>query len=90
MYLEQWQIDHYKRRQLAIEAELAALDACLLAFIANPTQSYSLNTGQTSQQVTRASLPALRAWRDGLHVELFDLLGALNASPRSLYVRPGF
>jgi hypothetical protein len=89
-FLEQWQIDHYTAKKVRIEAEIAKLDAALAYFLDGGAQSYTLNTGQTSQQVTRANLPALRAWRSDLDAQLFELLGLLNGSMRSAYFRPGF
>lgn len=90
MYLAEWQIVEYTARRGQIEELLVALDACLLSFITNPTQSYTLNTGMTQQQVTRVNLPALRAWADDLRRERMEILGWLNCSPRSAYMRPGF
>ena len=89
--LPQWKIDYYTRRQAVIEAELALLNACLLAFVANPISQYSLSTGQTVQSVTRATLPSIQAWRDALEKELFEILGYLNGdNGAAVYVRPGF
>lgn len=89
--LPQWKIDYYTRRQALIEAELALLNACLLAFVANPISSYQLSTGQTMQQVTRASLPSIQSWRDALERELFAILGYLNCdNGAAVYVRPGW
>jgi hypothetical protein len=90
MDLPQWKIDYYTARRLRLEADIALLDAALTAFIANPISSYQLNTGQTQQMVTRASLPSLRTWRDQLQDELFEILGYLNCDSRTVYVRPGF
>jgi hypothetical protein len=88
--LPQWKLDYYNRRAALITAELAALNACLLAFVGNPITSYQLSTGQTMQQVTRAGLPSIRAWRDDLERQLFDILGLLNCDSSVVYVRPGF
>lgn len=88
--IPQWQIDYYNSRVAVIQAELALLNACLLAFIANPISQYSLNTGQTQQSVTRATLPSIRAWRDELERQLFEILGIINCDSSTVYVRPGF
>jgi hypothetical protein len=88
--LPQWQLDEYTTRRAEIEALLVSLNAALASLIANPTVSYTLNTGQTSQQVTRQSIPALRAWVDDLRAERWQILEALNSTPRSGYFRPGF
>lgn len=43
-------------RKTAWEAQLVALDAAILFLLANPTESYELDTGQSRQRVTRAKL----------------------------------
>jgi hypothetical protein len=91
--LQQWQIDFYTARKVAIEVDLANINTCLTALIvSNGVQSYQLNTGQTTQMVTRQNVSGIRTLQRELQRELYDLLALLNGdcSGRTVYVRPGF
>lgn len=58
----------------ALTAQLAAIDAAILAVLAG-SQSYSIDTGQTRQTVTKADIGSLRLLRK----EIKDEIAALNA-----------
>lgn len=91
--LEQWQLDFYNARKAQIDADLININACLTALLlTSGVQSYQLNTGQTTQMVTRQSVSGIRTLQKDLQRELYDILALLNGncSGRTIYVRPGF
>jgi hypothetical protein len=59
----QARIDHTK-------ALIVAIEALLLQLAANPTKSFSLNTGQTQESVTQQDIPRLQDMLDGLYNQL--------------------
>jgi hypothetical protein len=91
--LQQWQIDYWTARKIAIEADLVVIQACITSLLlSNGVQSYQLNTGQTTQMVTRQSITGIRTTQKDLQRELYDILALLNcdSNGRTVYVRPGF
>lgn len=86
----QWQIDFWTQRLAAKQALLAAYDAAQTALSTGVTQ-YTINTGQTTQTVTRASLSSIAALIKQLEREIQELMDALSGcDSRAAYVRPGF
>ena len=71
---------------------LVGIEKALNAFAANGTiQSYTLDTGQDKQTVTRADIGSLYKQRDKLLVEIQALEARLGAgSPRCPQICPGF
>lgn len=64
---------YWEERIAIVKALITAYDAALLALSTGAVQSYSLNTGQTTQSVTKQNITSLRATRDGLLNELATL-----------------
>ena len=73
----------------AIQEQIRAYNAAILALTTGQVQSYSLDTGQTKQTVTKNNLAALTATRQSLMNELCTLQARLDGSG-SITVRPGF
>lgn len=73
-------IDRTKTMIIAYEDAITAL--------AGGAQSYSLDTGQTRQSVTRAQLAELTSTLEQLENRLASLNARRNGG--SIYVRPGF
>lgn len=70
-----------------IKADILALDAEISAAIVRP-QSYTIETAQTREQVSRASVRQLRESRAALENELATLTARRYGASR--YARPGF
>jgi hypothetical protein len=75
-------------RIAAKKAAILALDAAITA-VAGGAQSYSLDTGQTRQVVTRANLSEIRNMVRALESDLSTLQMRLNGCGR-FQVRPGW
>lgn len=75
-------IEATKTQIIAYETAIEALGA------AGGVQSYSLDTGQTRQSVTRYDLPRLTTTLDSLYNRLATL--EARAYGGSTYVRPGW
>lgn len=84
---------HHEQQLAAKQALLSAYNAAITA-LASGVQSYTINTGQTSQQVTRASLAQLTAYVRQLDRDIVDLLNLLDTTgetgSRVVIARPGF
>lgn len=50
----------------AFEAQISAINADIIALLTDKVQSYTLDTGQTRQTVTKFDLAELTATRDSL------------------------
>jgi len=78
-----------------LEERIASKKAAILKFeaalttLAGGAQSYSLDTGQTRQTVTRANLTEIRNMIAQLESDIATLQMRLNGSGR-FYVRPGW
>lgn len=77
----------YEARVEAVKALIVAYESALLA-IASGAQSYSLNTGQTTQSVTKANVASVRDTLNELHNQLSMLERKLCG--KAIYVTPGF
>lgn len=55
--------DFFKKRLEATEAQIEQIETAITAITVGGLQSYSINTGQSTQSVTRASL---KSWQDAL------------------------
>jgi hypothetical protein len=71
----------------AAKTAVAAYNAALLA-LSTGAQSYTLDTGQTKQTVTKADLGSLRLTRSALLNEVATLEARLCGG--SVHVTPGF
>lgn len=67
---------------------LTSVNAAIRTIMAGG-QSYSLDSGQTKQSVTRSTLGELRKMRDSLRGEIQQIQACLN-NTRSIVVRPSF
>jgi hypothetical protein len=75
--------------QIAVlKVELTAVNAAITALLAG-AQSYTLDTGQTRETVTRTSLGQLRAHRKDLLAEVQELQDQLTGTA-SYVARPGW
>ncbi len=91
VYLSPDELARYQLERVRLETLLTNLDTCLDAFVANPVTSYMLNTGQTTQQVTKSNLGEIEAWRGRVFAQLMAILRMLNdVDGATVYVRPGF
>jgi len=78
-----------------LEERIAAKKAAILAFetaittVAGGAQSYSLDTGQTRQVVTKANITEIRNMIAQLESDISTLQMRLNGCGR-FYVRPGW
>lgn len=60
-------LDSILQTQLVeFEAQIAAINAAIIALLIDKVQSYTLDTGQTRQTVTKFDLEKLTATRDSL------------------------
>lgn len=55
--------DFLKKRLKATEDQIEAIETAITAVVSGGVQSYSINTSQTTQSVTRANL---KSWQDVL------------------------
>lgn len=72
----------------ALKAELTAVNAAILAILSG-AQTYTLDTGQTRQTVTKANLATLRLHRRELMDEIQSLQDLITGQP-SYVGRPGW
>ncbi len=70
------------------KAQAVALDTAILFLYANPHKSYTLDTGQSSQQVSRPDLDSLQSQYDGLLNRIASLDARCNGA--SQQIRPGW
>ncbi len=78
-----------EQRLVVIEAQITAYDAALLAFAGGAVQSYTMDTGQTRQTVTKANITEIRRLLDGLMNQRAVLRAQLGYGGHT-YVVPGF
>ena len=64
----------------ATKAQIIAYDNAITALAANPVQSYTLDTGQSRQTVTRFDLASLQRQLASLENKLATLCARLNGS----------
>lgn len=74
-------------RLTAVEAQIVAYEGAVLA-LGNGVQSYELNTGQTTQRVTKVDLVRLSNLLDALMNRRQTLRALLNGG--STHVTPNF
>ena len=65
----------------------------LLSIAQNPRRSYSINTGQTTESVTKEDIPRLNDMMRGATLDLqywCQMCDELNGVCTATYARPGF
>lgn len=72
-----------------MKAELAIFNSAIRAFASSNIQSYQLDTGQTRQLVTRATLSSFVKQRDSLLNDIVILSNRLCGGG-TLHIVPGF
>lgn len=70
------------------KAQAIALDTAIVFLYANPHKSYTLDTGQSSQQVSRPDLDSLQRQYDSLLNRIATLEARCYGA--SQQIRPGF
>lgn len=80
--------EFYQARLTKTQEQLDAVDAAIL-LVAGGAQSYSLDSGQTRQMVTRASLGQLQTLKVHLENSVQDLLQKLNGDG-AIVIQPGW
>lgn len=78
-----------KDRITAVQAQIVALEAAMLALATGAIQSYSLDTGQTRQLVTKLDLDMLNRVLDSMYNRCVTLEARLTGG-NSVTVRPSF
>lgn len=70
-----------QNRVTTLQTLIIAYEAALLALgTSNGVQSYTLNTGETDQRVTRYDIPQLQVTIDGMYNQLAVLEARLTGS----------
>ena len=70
---------------------LNKIDLAIQTLITGNHASYELDTGQTTQRVTRQDLQKLTEWRDSLMSSIRDLELKIGIGKKGIrYVRPAF
>jgi len=77
-----------KARIEATKTTIVAYEDAVTALVAGGVQSYTIDTGQTSQTVTALNLPSLQSRIDGLYNRWATLEARLRGA--STYGRAGF
>ncbi len=72
------------------QAQLVLLDTAITFLLANPHESYTLDTGQTSQRVKRPDLPGLQEQYDTLLNRIATLEIRCNPGSATQQIRPGW
>lgn len=70
------------------KTQLTALNTAIRFLYANPHKSYSLDTGQGTQQVSRPDLQSLQDQKRGLQNEIAELDARCNGASQQII--PGF
>jgi len=70
------------------KAQASALDEAIVFLYANPHKSYTLDTGQSSQQVSRPDLDSLQSQYDLLLNRISTLEARCNGASQQM--RPGW
>ena len=78
-----------QERIAATKALIVVYEGALTAIVTNGVQRYTLDTGQSRQDVTKIDVPKLNAQLDGLYNRLATQQARLNGSGVTI-VRPAF
>jgi len=79
--------EYLEARRAAKLAQITACDAAILAVMSG-AQSYSLDTGQTRQSVTKTTLGELRRMLQQLEADLQDLDDRIEGTGQTTIGRP--
>lgn len=77
-------------RKVTLTQVLQNLDSVILQLSLNPRASYSIDTGQSKETVTAASLPMLYSMQQKIIEEINDICDELNGGGDPQYMRPAF
>ncbi len=78
-----------QERITATKALIVVYEEAITALVTNGVQRYTLDTGQSRQDVTKVDVPKLNAQLDGLYNRLATQEARLNGSGVTI-VRPAF
>jgi LPS sulfotransferase NodH len=76
-------------RIATIESQITAAEAVLTKLLANPNRSYTLNTGQTTESVTKYDIERIQAMIETMVGQLQFWEDCLNGTSGCIG-RPGF
>ena len=76
-------------RITATKAQITAYEDAVTAIVTNGAQSYTLDTGQTRQVVTKLNIASIQSGLDSLYNRLATLEARLNGSGVT-HGRPGW
>jgi hypothetical protein len=79
--------EYLEARRTAKLAQITACDAAITAVMSG-AQSYSLDTGQTRQSVTKTTLGELRKMLQQLEADLQDLDDRIESTGQTTFGRP--
>jgi len=83
--------DTFLENQISeLETMITNINEAINVLITGTHQSYQLETGQTSQRVTRLDLDQLKKTRSDLIAERSDLIAACGLDRSVVTVVPGF
>lgn len=86
---EQAELEFLKAQLVLVEAAITATITAITAVTTGGLASYSFDTGQTRQTVTKSNLGSIRMQLDNLY-SLRGWLKSQICGTGSYYVRPGF
>lgn len=70
----------WKDRITKTEALILVYEDALMAFAATPIETYRIDTGQTTQTVTRANMASLQRQLDGLYNRYATMCARVNGA----------
>lgn len=70
--------DYLKQKIETLKAIIDAYDSAIIALVGGGVQSYTLDTGQTRQTVTKMDILSLQSKRSSLYNELVTLDARIN------------
>lgn len=81
--------DFFKERITVIKSQIVAYEDAITAFASHATQTYTIDTGQTRQTVTRADLSQMKTLLQSLYNQLATLEARVNGGGTTI-ARPGW
>lgn len=82
--------EHLENEYQNLKNLIFKYDEAISALLTGGHANYSLDTGQSSQKVTRLDLGTLQSTRNKLASELDSLASRLRKQPAVKQIRPGF
>jgi len=80
---------YWQARLTATQAQIEEVEAAISSILSGAVASYTLDTGQTRQAVTKLNISSLERWLDSLLNRATMISVRLNGTG-SRYVRPDF